>query len=238
MNCKCVYSTSFQVNDDAVSSAGWAKGELGFEDGWHGGHYGCFEQPDNGYERGEQRQGLTSLPIWLAFVLLLTAPAAVESAIVSVCMCLQSLLQRRANCNPVRTNSQFLHISRINFLAPHPWKPTQAFTFFKLLLQAKDAEMKHFESVIQAFLYYKEHGMHVVQKHETSFQRLPPTHQKILNYLPAKFDAQKHCLQVGAISSWTGSKLKWHYRQEIVCFALEKFFVHEQACAWFSFILL
>ena len=62
--------------------------------------------------------------------------------------------------------------------------------------QTREAERRHFESVVKSFLYYKEHGHRIVYKHETSYRRLPPAHQQILNYLPAKFEAQKHCLEV------------------------------------------
>jgi hypothetical protein len=66
--------------------------------------------------------------------------------------------------------------------------------------QTKEAERRHFESVIKAFLSYKEHGSRIVNKHEASYSRLPPAHQNILSYLPAKFQAQQHCLQVGRTS--------------------------------------
>lgn len=71
------------------------------------------------------------------------------------------------------------------------------FVLVCLAQQTKEAERRHFESVIKAFLSYKEHGSRIVSKHEASYSRLPPAHQKILSYLPAKFQAQQHCLQVG-----------------------------------------
>uniref|UniRef100_A0A7S4KCE0 carnosine N-methyltransferase n=1 Tax=Guillardia theta TaxID=55529 RepID=A0A7S4KCE0_GUITH len=58
------------------------------------------------------------------------------------------------------------------------------------------AECEHFESVVKAFLFYREHALNVVSKAEVSYARLPPAHQAILSHLPAKFSAQKQCIEV------------------------------------------
>jgi carnosine N-methyltransferase len=56
------------------------------------------------------------------------------------------------------------------------------------------AEREHFESVIRAFLYYEIHGLEIISKSELSYSRLPAAHQHVLAHLPAKFQAQKRCL--------------------------------------------
>lgn len=60
---------------------------------------------------------------------------------------------------------------------------------------ARQAERVHFESIVQAFLYYRVHAYRVVSKGEASFSRLPRAHQKILSHIPAKFLSQKQCIE-------------------------------------------
>mmetsp|Transcript_18237 Transcript_18237/g.59904 ORF Transcript_18237/g.59904 Transcript_18237/m.59904 type:complete len:412 (-) Transcript_18237:77-1312(-) len=62
--------------------------------------------------------------------------------------------------------------------------------------ETKRAECEHFENVIKAFLFYREHALNVVSKAEVSFARLPPQHQAILSHLPSKFSTQKRCVDV------------------------------------------
>ena len=81
---------------------------------------------------------------------------------------------------------------------------------------AKVAEIRHFETVVKSFLYYEHHGnifllwsaeddsyisfppaARFIEKGETSFARLPAKHQKLLHYLPQKFQAQKNFVKVG-----------------------------------------
>jgi len=62
--------------------------------------------------------------------------------------------------------------------------------------ETRRAERDHFESVIRAFLYYREHGLAIIKKAEVSYSRLPQAHQNVLAHMPAKFEAQKRCVDV------------------------------------------
>ncbi len=84
------------------------------------------------------------------------------------------------------------------FLLCVMWLCSLLISFFK---QAREAERAHFESVLQAFFFYKEHGLSIVKKHESSYQHLPEPHQRLLCHLPAKFEIQKQCIQVIQMSS-------------------------------------
>ena len=61
----------------------------------------------------------------------------------------------------------------------------------RMTTTSTQAERVHFESIVQAFLYYRVHAYRVVSKGEASFSRLPRAHQKILSHIPAKFLSQK-----------------------------------------------
>mmetsp|Transcript_9742 Transcript_9742/g.23111 ORF Transcript_9742/g.23111 Transcript_9742/m.23111 type:complete len:396 (+) Transcript_9742:369-1556(+) len=62
--------------------------------------------------------------------------------------------------------------------------------------EAKKAEVEHFEQVIKAFQYYTPHALSVIRKAELSYQRLPPSHQAILQHLPEKALKQKQAVEV------------------------------------------
>ncbi len=91
-------------------------------------------------------------------------------------------------------------------------------------VQARDAERVHFESVLQSFFFYKEHGLNVVKKHESSFQHLPEPHQQLLCHLPAKFETQKQCIQVIQMFP------RYFFRVWLSCIACLKFALLTLAC--------